>query len=372
MSTQQSNSAVASNFNMKSITTKEYEEHLKFTMNFGGSMAVIGRRGGGKTLCCKSVVDNSEYKLCYLNLSVFERPDMGGYPDFSASRKGNYINHILPAFYESLIEGNKPCVALLDEVDKAERELWAPLLEFTQFRSINGRKLPNLKAIVMTGNLRAEGGERPCLPLLDRGEKYLLEPTASHWLEWAGNSGEIHPSITAYINDNGQDLFGEVDTGDNYADPSPRSWHNASKILEWGEKHKMPEHILTAKVAGCVGNMIGQKYASYYMYYHSLLPKVDKIMNGEIDKGFFKLEPSQQLFGCMIACSRLARLIDTIDRTRIQSQISNVGKFLKSVDPENVLMAVRSQIGLERVVKMGLDSDKHWDAVLDSLSANVE
>jgi len=371
--------ANVSDFNLERLKPKELESHLGLTIAFGGNITVIGRRGGGKSTIAKSAIKKSDHEEIYLNLSVMERPDMGGYPNFNASKEGQkYVDMMLPKFYEKLIDGNRPCVALLDEVDKAESALWAPLLEFTQFHTINGRSLPNLKAVIMTGNLPSEGGARPILPLLDRSEKFLLESDHNEWLDWSGKEGKIHPSVTAFIADHPDDLYGDVDPGDIYADPSPRGWEAVSKIVSYGEKHNSSNHLITQKVAGCVGKKSGIKYTAYFNHYQVLLPLVERIMNGEKIKEFDNIEPSKRMVVTMIACARVARVLDDLKKDKeysgkaFPSSVVYVGRFLREVDPEIALVALRSQITLERVADHQLDSDKNWDAVLEDIASNMK
>jgi hypothetical protein len=364
----------SSDFNLQKISTKDLSDNLRATIDFGGNVIIVGRRGSGKTEISKACIKESGCKEVYLNLSVMERPDIGGYPNFFAAQAGkSFVDFLLPSFYQHLMEGHEPVVALLDEVDKAESALWAPLLEFTQFHTINGRALPNLRAIIMTGNLQSEGGARPSLPLLDRAEKYLVEASHHHWLDWASKSGAIHPSVTAYIADHPEDLFGDVDPGDVYADPSPRGWHNSSKILNFGEDRKWSNKIMTNKVAGCIGKKTGIKYAAYFDHYQVLLPIIEKIMKGEEVNGFRNLEQSKQMVACMIVCARLSRIIDEMkpsqkDKPGVARTVAN---FLKTVDPEMALIAVRSQIGLERVVNSGLDEEPEWDTILRDIAKRV-
>lgn len=364
----------ASDYNLQKLNTKDLSENLRATIDCGGNIIIIGRRGSGKTMIAKQSIKECKHREVYMNLSTYERPDVAGYPNFFAAQHGaKYVNFLLPAFYEKLIEGNEPVVALLDEVDKAESSLWAPLLEFTQFHTINGRELPNLHSIIMTGNLQAEGGQRPILPLLDRAEKYLVEASHHHWLDWASKMGKIHPSITAYIADHAEDLFGDVDPGDVYADPSPRGWHNASNILNFGEEKRWPHKILTNKVAGCIGKKAGIKYSAYFEHYQVLLPIIEKIMKGEEVQGFRNLEQSKQMVACMIVCSRLSRILD--ERKPAQKEFpreaETIAKFMKHVDPEMALIAVRSQIGLERTVSSGLDEIPSWDSILREIAKRV-
>jgi hypothetical protein len=363
-----------SDFNLEKLNTKDLSEHISSTIQVGGNIAVFGRRGTGKTEISKAEIKKAGMHEVYINLSVLERVDMGGYPNImAAGMQKKFVDFLLPQFYELMIEGKHGVVALLDEVDKADPSLWAPLLEFTQFKSINHRPLPNLKAVIMTGNLISEGGARPSLPLLDRAEKYLVEADASSWLEWAGKSGHIHPAITAYITDHPKDLFGAVDPEDRYADPSPRGWARASEILYKGEERGWSTTVLNKKVCGCVGKDAGIKYSNYYEHYQQLLPMVEDIYNGkDVSNRYNTLEPTKKLVACMITCARLATQLDTSSENEPPQAIKSVGKFLQKVSYENVLVAVRSQIQIDRLVKFNLDEHPDWEQVLSKINKQVD
>lgn len=365
----------ASDFNLEKLQTKELTDHIAGAINIGGNIAIFGRRGTGKTAIAKQEIMKSGLHEVYINLSVLERVDMGGYPNImGAGAQKKFVDFLLPQFYQPMLEGKKGVVALLDEVDKADPSLWAPLLEFTQFRSINGHSLPQLQSIIMTGNLISEGGARPSLPLLDRAEKYLVEADATSWLEWAGKSGSIHPSITAYITDHPKDLFGAIDPEDRYADPSPRGWHRASNILHQGEERGWNPSLLNKKVCGCIGKDAGIKYSNYYEHYQQLLPMIEAVYRGEdVSNKYNVLEPTKKLVACMITCARLANQLDqTKDINDPPESVSHVGKFLQRVSYENVLVAVRSQIQIDRLVKFNLDEHPDWEQVLNKINKQVD
>lgn len=375
----QEQTMASSDFNLEKINTKDLAEHTAGTIAIGGNIAIFGRRGTGKTEISKQEIKKANMHEVYINLSVMERVDLGGYPNFSAAtQQKKFVDFLLPKFYEAMLDkevlaGKKGVVALLDEVDKADPSLWAPLLEFVQFRSINGRKLDFLHATIMTGNLISEGGARPSLPLLDRAEKYLVEADATSWLEWAGKSGKIHPSITAYITDNPKDLFGAVDPEDRYADPSPRGWARASEILHNGEALGWSPSLLNRKVCGCIGKDAGIKYSNYYEHYQQLLPMIEDIYNGkDVSTRFAALEPTKKLVACMITCARLATQLDQAEEDKQPQSVKHVGKFLQKVSYENVLVAVRSQIQIDRIVKFNLDEHPEWEQVLNKINKKVE
>jgi len=366
-----------SDFNLQKLSTKDLSDHIAASIQVESNISVFGRRGTGKTEIAKYQIKRAGMHEVYLNLSVLERVDMGGYPNImNANLQRRFVDFLLPQFYEPMVDGKEGVVALLDEVDKADTSLWAPLLEFTQFRSINGRKLPQLKAIIMTGNLISEGGARPSLPLLDRSEKYLVEADVTSWLEWAGKLGHIHPSITAYITDHPKDLFGNVDPDDRYADPSPRGWDKASQLLYKGEAYGWNLNLLNSKVSGCVGKDAGLKYFNYYEHYQNLLPMIEDVFLGkDVSSKYATLAPTKRLVAAMIVCARLANQLDQLDATNSNEQhpaIQNVGKFLKHVPYENVLVAVRSQIQIERIVRHGLDEHPEWMPILNTLKSKAD
>jgi len=374
MAQTQAQTMTISDFNMQKLGTKALSEHIAAAIQVDSTIAVFGRRGTGKTEIAKQQIKKADMREVYLNLSVLERVDMGGYPNVMGDHTDRkFVEFMLPAFYQPMVEGSQGVVALLDEVDKADPSLWAPLLEFTQFRSINGRALPNLKAIIMTGNLISEGGARPSLPLLDRSEKYLVEADASSWLEWAGKSGHIHPSITAYITDHPKDLFGAVDPDERYADPSPRGWARASELLFKGESHGWNTTLLNNKVSGCVGKDAGIKYSNYYEHYQQLLPMIEDLYNGkDIKSRYAPLEPTKKLVACMITCARLATQLDNSDVNNPPPAIKYVGRFLRDVSYENTLVAVRSQIQISRLVQFNLDEHPDWADVLNRINKSVD
>src|SRR5579871_1820664 len=138
MATQEQKMSV-SDFNLAKINTKELSSHVSKTIQIGGNIAIFGRRGTGKTEIPKHEIKAAGMREVYLNLSVMERVDLGGYPnimgmseDDRAQRK--FVSFLMPQFYQHMIEGRDPVVLLLDEVDKADQSLWAQLLELTQFR----------------------------------------------------------------------------------------------------------------------------------------------------------------------------------------------------------------------------------------------
>lgn len=356
---------VVSDFNLTKVSTKELSDTLDATIQFGGRVFLLARRGSGKTYLSKAAIKRAGFNEVYWNLSTFNRTDVAGFPLLFNPKDQNYVHFLLPHYFKLLMEGDKPCVLLLDEIDKAETELNGPLLELLQDGTINGRKLPNLHSVIMTGNLIAEGGNKPIPPLLDRGEKYLVEVLPDHWLEWAGSKeARIHPSITAFIKDHPDCLYGDVDAGELIADESPRGWHNSSNLLNFGEANGWNNKLLAMKVSGCIGKRSGLKYNVYFEHYQVLLPLVERIMKGETLKDWNKLEPGRQCVAAMLVCSRFARELDRLKTGEFPVITKHIARFLKDIDPEMALMSFRSQVGRERALQTGLINEANFDPLI--------
>lgn len=372
--TQAPQQMASSDFNLEKLDTRKLEKHIFATIEAESNIAIFGRRGTGKTQISEQQIQAADHHEVYMNLSVFERVDLGGYPDMftPAEKKEKFVNYILPRMYEPMINGNKPVVALLDEVDKADQSLWAPLLEFVNKKSINGRPLPNLKSVIMTGNLISEGGLRPSLPLLDRTEGYMVEANANCWLEWAALSNEIHPSIYQYIYDHITQLLGPVDAGENYKDPSPRGWHLASRVLFIGERKGWNLNLLNEKVCGFVGKKAGLDYKIYYTNYKVLLPIVDMVFNGgNYKEDWKKLTPTEKLYAATIICSRFAAELDATTPANPPASIKSVGNFMQFCGYENVLASVRSQLKVPRIIRYSLDEHEAWEGILTKVHSQV-
>ena len=389
-----------SDFNLQKITTHDFEKILDSAIQSGSNVAAFGRRGSGKTQICKQriaaakitreengVKVTRQVREVYINLSVVERTDMGGYPDmFSAAKldeqKQRFVKYILPNFFKQLMTGDDPVVVLFDEADKADPSVIAPLLEIVQFHTINGNPLPNLQCCLLTGNLISEGSSRPSLPLLDRAEKYLLEPDVNSWLNWAGKSGRIHPSITAFIYDKNTELYGTQDNSDNYADPSPRGWELTTGALRFGETNDWSSDLLRLKVSGFVGKRAGLDFQIYYEHYQVLLPLVNKVFDGKsVSKEFDKREPGKRLIVAMVVCSRLANELDKAKNEHMVAglkgmpphpkSLAPVGKFLSSIDEEQSYVAIRTQMQRQRLMDWELLDAPVWTTLLNGIVSGL-
>lgn len=334
-----------SDFNLEKISTQQLSAHLDYSIAAGSNVIIIGRRGSGKTYITRECIEASKCRELYVNLSVFERPDLAGFPRLTSDLKQKFIDYLMPRMYEPLMTGDQKVVVLFDEVDKCDSSIWAALLEIVQSHSINGHVFPNLQSCIMTGNLIAEGGNKICAPLADRAEAYLLQADTAQWLTWAGISGEIHSSIFEYIQDHPLMLFGADDLGENVKDASPRGWHLSSNIIKFAEQHNYPIETMLEKIGGFVGKKASIDFSTYYTHYQVLLPFVESVFAGEnVAAPYHDMSPGDKISACMIIASRFATQLDACDPLKDKPAcVDTIGQFMhKTAGHENVLSSMRS------------------------------
>ena len=74
----------------------------------------------------------------------------------------------------------------------------------------------------------------------------------------------------------------------------------------------------------------------------------------------------------MITCARLATQLDESKGDKVPDSVKYVGRFLQKAQYENVLVSVRSQIQIERLIKFALDEHADWEELLSKINKQVD
>mgnify|MGYP006974917930 CR=1 FL=1 len=101
---------------------------------------------------------------------------------------------------------------------------------------------------------------------------------------------------------------------------------------------------------------------------------INKVFKGEdISSEYRSLEPTKKLVTCMMACARTAMELDKCSKDgnmELPNSVKYIGKFLRNVEnsePENVLISIKSQIQLDRVLQHKLDELPNWKDCIDDI-----
>lgn len=301
----------------------------------------------------KTLIKEIEHRLHGVQLQEQARKIMGAMPFLSDTAQTSlkpYLNKIL----SSLPEG-KPIVFLFDEVDKAASETMQTLLEFLQFRAINGRKM-NIKACLLTGNLPDEHANTQQLShaITKRCRTFKLILDFNQWREWAF-SNAVHDLVVGYLTSEPSMLHKPPPDGDPtaYALPSPRTWTDASDALwtlERDDLFKQLSHDELATlqkilIAGSVGDIAAIKFTNWFKYYR----KMDPVVEALLEKGSMpdhKKINDQELFICALsACSRVYRELKPKNEEKIKRYCKNVYKWISTLSVDIQMGASRMAFG---------------------------
>lgn len=288
--------------NLQKISQESASNLAKFFIRSGKNLLLFGRRGTGKTEILLQAIKDCKYKINYINLSVMERCDLGGYPNINSDE--DIVTFKSPHFLPKLEAGEKSNVVLLfDEIDKCSPETTAPLLEILQFRKINGVPL-NIVSCVLTSNLLNENAysNTISLALLDRVAKYTLDFNFDLWIDWAKING-VHDLILGFLRSHPDLACGKAEETC-YASPSPRAWTLASEALIKARELKIVDiETVIQIISGYVGNEAGLKFKIWYEHYRRFEPYIHSLIEtGSTTLVFNELLPTEKVVFVISAC----------------------------------------------------------------------
>ena len=366
---------MSSVLNLQEIDQEQALNLTKFFIRSDQNIFIFGQKGVGKTHIAIQSIQECNYKINYINLSVIERTDLSGYPDMMST--GDVVSFKSPYYLPNLLENQNPdSVILFDEVDKAPPEVTAPLLEILQFRTINGKKI-NTMGCILTGNLLTEKvySNQISTALLDRGSKYILSFNFDKWMDWA-KSNNIHDLILGFLKNNTDFICGK-NIDHNYASPSPRSWTLASDALHKAKKLKLIDNeTILHIVSGYVGKEAGLRFKIWYEYYRKFEPTILSLIDkGELNIDFNSLHPTEKLIFIISACY-LAKQ-KTINSTTKQKNkflhLENLCNFFvtNNVDKEMQVMGFYNSFDFEMITKYKLYTSKIFFDHFTKLNENI-
>lgn len=146
---------------MKIGTVKRY-------MNAGLNIMIAGPAGTGKTAVLKEAADSLGWKMKYYSAATLDaQADLLGIP--VPNKDGKHLDYYRP------MDIDDADVVFFDEINRTDDRTIAAIFEITQFRTVNGNPLPNLKSVCVALNPAEEGYNVRELDLafIDRFDLYI-------------------------------------------------------------------------------------------------------------------------------------------------------------------------------------------------------
>lgn len=329
--------------NLKPINQEECENLLRFYVKTGSNLFLYGHRGIGKSELSIQAIKACGYKVGLINLSVIDRPDLAGYPNLF--EHADVVSYRSPYYLPALKKDAKPSlVLLLDDADKASKELYAPLHELLSTRTINGKAL-DIASVILTANLMNEGAGSNLIPsaVLDRGAKYELTFNPEQWFKWAINNG-VHDLVVGFLKSNPNLICGDT-AYTALASPTPRGWTMASEAIVRAISLKMnDENTIIGIVSGFVGEKVGTEFGLWYAYYRKYEPIALSLVEKDIAPSEWKTWSPTERMVFVITASRIARtkFVEASKTKPKYGVIERLCGWLEGVEPELQMLAISS------------------------------
>lgn len=167
----------------------------------------------------------------------------------------------------------KKGILFLDELNAASQAVQAACFGLVLDRKVGEYVLPKGWRIVAAGNRQSDKAAAQRMPtaLANRFAHIEVEASVNDWTAWA-NSNDIETEVIAFIRFRAN-LLHQMPQNNEPAFPTPRAWHNVSKVLPSLTNPKTRQQI----IQGLVGSGASGEFEAFMRVYKNL-PSIDSIL----------------------------------------------------------------------------------------------
>ena len=214
----------------------------------------LGAPGTGKSALHEQAAKAAGYEYKVLYPALLDPVDMGGLPIPIGDGDNRRVKRLLDDTLLMLCKSKLPTLLLLDELGQASPAMQAACAPLMLVREIGGHRLPENITITAATNRRSDrsGATAILTHLISRMSTVVeLKSDIGSWTVWA-TKAKIRPEIISYIRWRPSLLHqydAEAAWNGTTPYPCPRSWENASMLLEAG----LDQEVERIALDGCVG-----------------------------------------------------------------------------------------------------------------------
>ena len=204
---------------------------------------------------------------------VSDPTDAKGLPWIAADKKSATF---LPfGEMQRAINAKRPTVWFLDDLGQASPAVQASFMQLILARRVNGHALPDCVTFVAATNRRTDraGVQGILEPVKSRFASIVeLEANLDDWCNWAIGK-QLPIEIIAFLRFRPDLLHAFNPSADLVNSPSPRTWHNAAKLLTL----KLEPSLEFAAIKGAVGEGAAAELTAFLQIFREL-PSLDAIL----------------------------------------------------------------------------------------------
>lgn len=361
-----------SNKRADTLTLKpsEFKSALRDIVLSGRAPFVWGPPGIGKSQIAKQVaVELGFDTFADVRLSQMEPTDIRGIPMPTKDSKGrNVVEWSRPDFFDpDTLTGEKfskgqdengepyrKAFYLFDEMNSAPQSIQAASYQIVLDKKLGPHVMGPRDFVMAAGNRDTDKGStfKMPTPLLNRFIHLELAPDFDDWQEHALGA-MFDPNVVGYLTFAKQDMFQFDPSSASRGYPTPRSWEMVSDMLRAGPTSG--EGILTAMVAGAVGDGVAVKFMEYRRKAKDL-PNPSDILSGKVTK-LDRAEVSLMYTLTTSLCYELKTAYDKsvaskdreVTKTWHKASDNFLGFMLDNFTPELVIMGARTAMAIHKL-----------------------
>jgi len=331
------------------LSPTEIKEAIYDCFEVRQPVMIWGPPGIGKSDIIHEIGKETKRKVIDIRLALWEPTDIRGIPYFDQESKE--MKWAPPSELPKVITDDS--IVFLDEFPSAVPTVQAGAYQLILNRKIGEYQLPPAVDMVAAGNRENDRGisyKMPA-PLANRFTHIELKPNFNCWLNWAIKN-DIDSSIISFLSWSKKDLYDFNPKSASKAFATPRSWTFANKFITKGKRCQNSDSLLTALLAGTVGEGLAITYMTFKKTTLKL-PKTEDILSGKLKK-FNSKKDISLLYSIVVNCC--TELKQTVGDKNWLACVDNFFKFMLDNFPQEVIvMGVRTSI---RNYKLPIDPEK--------------
>lgn len=326
------------------INMSELKDMLRVTLATNRVPCILGEAGIGKSEIVKQFADENDMKFFLIEGGGLKDGELCGLPYvsnhgnsdrnavftkfYNIAKKEEDIEKVKKTFYSAVRKlkqmeeensekmifvpypilkeleeyhkenPDKKILLFIDELNRAERQVYGELMNFIITRSINGYHLPDEVKLVAAGNPSSQFSEFANSTYqvndLDNAQKdrfrwFFVKSDSEVWLDWATKKDDegksnINYLITDFIATFPQNLHVPDSQDDVY--PTPRSWKFLSDTLDILTSKELNNSNFIFNIAqGDVGSGVGMQFTNFIFENKNPILKPKEIFDSNYTDG---------------------------------------------------------------------------------------
>ena len=251
---------------------RELEPLVDAVRAAGLPLLLVGPHGIGKSEFLVAWAVSRGLETCVLDLSLLEPTDLQGLP----YRERGLTRYAPPA---SLPQGDKPCILILEELNRCDRSVRQPCLQLLTTRRLNDYALPDDCFLAACVNPDQGGYDVDAFDpaLASRFVELKVRADAPAWLMWA-RSARLWPAVVDFVARFPQALD----------KAPPRSWTYAARLVEAAAKTGLPIASIEPALVGLLGPVTGKALALELVRRSTTAPPRGLLNHGDLWADVFR------------------------------------------------------------------------------------